>query len=80
MHPLQVHDNRLTDAPGCVPTEDELSAIGFDLPMSAFFYNFAVRFTKSCIVMNSNISKANYTLGPVRNWGFKENWKSTASI
>ncbi len=44
------------------------------------FCNFAVQFTKSCPKMNETIFDFTLLNPTVRNWGFLENWKSTASV
>ncbi len=51
----------------------------FDLVGWEKFCNFAVQFTKSCLKMNETIFNFTLLNPSVRNWGFLENWKSTAS-
>lgn len=51
-----------------------------DLVGSGKFSNFAVRFTKNRLKMNETISTISLSNPLVRNWGFLENWKSTASM
>ncbi len=53
---------------------------GLDLEGWGKFYNFAVQFTKSCPKMNETIFDFTLLNPTVRNWGFLENWKSTASV
>lgn len=47
---------------------------------SAFFCSFAAQFTKSCICMIIKNKRIITIDIPVRNWGYLENWKSTASV
>ena len=50
-----------------------------DFGVSEIFCNFAVRFTKSRPIMKHVYSYIHTAAPAVRNWGFLENWKSTAS-
>lgn len=47
---------------------------------SAFFCNFAAQFIKSCVCMIIKDKRIITMDIPVRNWGYLENWKSTASV
>lgn len=48
--------------------------------ISAIFSNFAAQLTKSYLSMN-HISGIDETSSPsVSNWGYLENWKSTAPV
>ena len=51
-----------------------------DLVGSGNFSNFAVRFTKNSLKMDETITNISLPNPAVRNWGFLENWKSTASM
>lgn len=41
--------------------------------------NFVVHFTKRCLTMNCIYISFDVITPVVRNWGYLENWKSTAS-
>lgn len=53
---------------------------GVGLSGSKKFRNFAVRFIKSCMKMSISIIIASNKTPVVMNWGYLENWKSTASM